>query len=545
MSTAMARVRRWLESDRGLVAMIGLVVLAVIVIAAVGSGITFVRGDWVMLLDRRGPVTTVFEPHGANLVIGISLLYRGLATVFGLDPLAFRVVLLAAFAVASVLLFITLRRRVGDALALLATGLTLLMGAAYQDLLWPLQIGYVTAVACGLGALLAIDRRDRRGDLLACALLIAGALTFSAGLAFVVGAAVAISLAPGRRRRLWIVALPSALALAWWLIWGRDADASVRFEDVLSSPVFMFEGFASSIAALLGLSTPQNSSSVDGIEWGRVLVVVGALAAILRVRRLGGVPAGLWVALATAAAFWLVAGFFEEPGRLATASRYTYPGAVFVLLIGAELLAGTTVVRPVLIALGVIVTMAVASSAYYLGHASDRFERQGNLTRAGLTAIEITRDRVEPSFTLEQAFVGSGWAPVAAGPYLAALDDYGGTPGFTEPQLRQAPGYARAAADRTLGEILELRAVSKPEPGRADCRVVDAGALDLFPGGVQLEPLRGDVRVSLGRFSGSYPVALGTLTPGAWDVIIPADGSTRPWRAEISGGSGVRVCARR
>lgn len=545
MSRATAKVRARLVSDRGLVAFAGLLVLAIVVIAAVGAGVTFMRGDWVMLLDRRGPATQVFEPHGDNIVIGVSVLYRGLVSTFGLNPLPFRVVALAVFAVASVLLFVWLRRRVGDVLAALGVGLTLLMGAAYQDLLWPLQIGYVAAVASGLGALLAIERNDRRGDLLACMLLVAGALTFTAGVAFVVGAAVAIALAPEARRRLWIVAIPFALVIAWYLVWGRDADFSTSAANVLSAPLFLIEGFASSIAALLGLSTPQNAASIAGIEWGRALLGVGAAVAVVRLVRVGRVPPGLWVAVATAMSFWLVAGVFEEPGRLATASRYTYPGAVFVLMITGELLADVRVARTALNAIVVIVVIAVASSAYYLGHAAERYERQGNLERAGLVAIEFTRDRVAPDFALQQEILGTGWAPIEAGPYLDALDDYGGSPGFSEAELRRAPGYARDAADRTLGEILDLRVAAVPQSAGNDCRVVDPGPVELSPGGIQLNPVDGDVKLALGRFSGTFPVEMGNLSPGGWELAIPTDDSTRPWRAEFEGTSRVRVCATR
>ena len=76
-------------------------------------------------------------------------------------------------------------------------------------------------MACGIGALLALERGDRRGDLICCALLVL-ALTFQTlGLVFVAAAAVAIAWDRELRSRAWVVLLPAALYVLWYLGWGR------------------------------------------------------------------------------------------------------------------------------------------------------------------------------------------------------------------------------------------------------------------------------------------------------------------------------------
>lgn len=264
-----ARIRAWVNANPA-VALFALgLVGAVGVILAAGWHTTFMRGEWDLLLYRRGSFEATFlEPSGGNLVLGTAAIYRALLHVFGLDPVPFRILLTALLAVSAVLLFVTLRRRIGDIAAAFGAGLTLLMGAAYQALLWPLQLGYVVAVICGLGALLALERRDRRGDALACGLLCVGTLTFSAGLAFVVTAAVIVAMSPGAWRRAWVAAIPAGLFAIWLVIWGTGAVAGPIGSEILDSPLFMLDGFASSIAALLGLSTQQNASGIDGIDWG-------------------------------------------------------------------------------------------------------------------------------------------------------------------------------------------------------------------------------------------------------------------------------------
>ena len=309
----------------------------------------------------------------------------------------------------------------------------------------------------------------------------------------------------------------------------------------------MLDGFASSIAALLGLSTQQNASGIDGIDWGRALLLVGAVAAFVRLRRVGKVPPRLVAALAGAAAFWLVAGAYEEPGRLATASRYTYIGAVFVLLIVAELVAGLRLRRPAVIAILAMGAIVVASSAAYLGHAANRYERQGELERAGLTAIELTRDSVTPDFALRQGFVGSGWAPIQAGPYLTALDAHGGSLGLSESELRRAPLYVRSATDRTVAAAhgIAPTPASQVTPATS-CTLADASSrpvtVQLPSGGARLDPLGGSADIAIGRFANVLPVEVGVIGPAPVDLVIPPDRAARPWQLRVASGARVRVC---
>ena len=72
------------------------------------------------------------------------------------------------------------------------------------------------ASVAGLAAFLALDQRSRRGDVLACILLIAAILSFSVGVAFAIGAGAWI-LAERGGRRIWVAVLPLVLYGAWWL----------------------------------------------------------------------------------------------------------------------------------------------------------------------------------------------------------------------------------------------------------------------------------------------------------------------------------------
>jgi hypothetical protein len=78
----------------------------------------------------------------------------------------------------------------------------LFLGPAFDDLIWDFQTGLNGSLAFGLGALLMLERGDRRGDLSACVLLSIGMTFSSLELPFIAAALVDVLLRPERLRRL-------------------------------------------------------------------------------------------------------------------------------------------------------------------------------------------------------------------------------------------------------------------------------------------------------------------------------------------------------
>ena len=154
----------------------------------------------------------------------------------------FQIVSTLVFLLSATLLFIYLRRRVGDWPALLGSALILFLGAAWIDLLWAFQIGFSGSIAAGLGALLALDRDDRVGDRIACALLVVSISFSELGVPFVAGALVSV-LVGGRPRirRLYIAVVPLAFYAIWWLGWGHTAESAFSLDNVLESPKCVFD----------------------------------------------------------------------------------------------------------------------------------------------------------------------------------------------------------------------------------------------------------------------------------------------------------------
>jgi hypothetical protein len=253
----------------------------------------------------------------------LRLIYSVLLNTVGMRTyVPYMAVLLALHATTVVLLFEVVRRRAGDLIGIGAAVLLLVMGAAWENLLWAFQIGFVGSVACGLGALLLIPR------MWAAMLLLLGSLMFSGiGLFFLIAAAVWLALTPDRRKDLlWLAPVAVALA-AWYLAYGRSgappAPTSLA-ANLAALPLYTVWGLGSSVAGLIG----------EGGLVGPVMLLL-ALAALgfsWRRRRPDGFNLGIAAALL---AFYLVLGLnraqlgYQQSGS----GRYVYEGAVFWLLL--------------------------------------------------------------------------------------------------------------------------------------------------------------------------------------------------------------------
>jgi hypothetical protein len=536
-----------------------------------GAGLNFFADEWSWVIYRRGfSASAFFAPHVEHISVLPVAFYKLLMASFGLTSTApYRIVSIALLAATAFVLFAYLRRRVGDWLALLACLLLLFMGAAWADLLWPFEMTLVGSLAAGVGMLVALERRDRRGDLGACGLLTISILCSSLGISFVLAAVVDVVQRRAEwRRRLFIPLVPFAIYVAWYAAYGYRSDHHVTIHNVLTSPIYLVNGIGSGLQSLLGL-LPALGTGHD-VTWGWLALAVAAVAVMARLRRGPRPRAELWPAAVAAASFWLLAGADLIPGREPTQSRYQYVGAALVLMVLAELFRG---VRPrrtaVWVGVVALVALAVASSIRSLDQAHDYLRTQTALSRADLGAIEVARRTVDPAFAPTQAVAGPLLLPVTAGPYLAAADALG-SPADSPAELARAPGVDRAWADDVLGHALPVRlsaTAGTPRPaGRAPslrsgrslgareagpCAVVPAGARR----GVVFAPRSATTLIRLGpgsaaivqaqRFAtGSYPLAVGGVDGGTQSALeIPRDRWQRPWRVRLYANQRVSICS--
>jgi hypothetical protein len=534
--------------------------LLLIAAAAVSAGLliwlqshlTFYLDEWDLLLHRRGFSADAFlRPHNEHIILAPAIVYKALQATVGMDSAApYQTISIATFVGSAVVLFAWLRRRVGEWPALLAAILVLFLGAAWEDLLSAFQIGYFGSMAFGLAALLALERPGRRGDLLACLALVLSISFSSLGLPFALAAAVIVGTAPGRRSRIWIVAVPVLLYALWWIGWGRDADTSVSFESVAGAPGYALAGLANSISALLGLAPSSGALEGSGLDWGRPLLLVAAALAAWRAHNRAGDSRWLWAVTALMLSFWLLAAVNAALFRSPIAPRYAYVGAIFMLMVAAELLRGIRPARAALVSCCVVAAIAVAVNLINLRDGYRVFKSLSDNERGGLTGLEFARDTVAPDFLLTPENSDAPYFDyVDAASYLSAIDAFG-SPGYTESELLAAPEPTRVAADKAVSAAERIALAPATATAIEGCRPLEPGAtgervLELGPGTATLQGAPGSrIEVRAGRFAPESPeVAVGRLDSGRSAILsLPPDRARTPWTITFEGAGAVRVC---
>jgi hypothetical protein len=326
----------------------------------------------------------------------------------------------------------------------------------------------------------------------------------------------------------------------------------MSLHNILASPRFVAESMAVAAGALLGLGTDPVSGSVDPV-WGRAILV--ALVVVLGYRqwRRPGFFPGLWPVAAAAGANWFLTAFNAFPGREPGASRYQYAGAVFILLILANLLKGVRITRPVLWVAAGVTVLAVGPNLVVLDQGSNSLRAQAVFTRSDTAAIEIARRSVDPGFQLNPELAGTpSLVNVFAGPYLEAVDEYG-SPAYSVGELESASAAGRRQADIVLSQALPLSTSTQLgayDPGAAaeNCVTVKDGVPGEVPvaaGLTRIEVAPGEPAVfSLRRFAeGEFPVVTeGAAGDSTTIMRIPRDTSSRPWYLYVEAAQPVRVC---
>jgi hypothetical protein len=289
------------------------------------------------------------QPHNEHPAMIPHVVYAVLLNTAGLRTyLPYMAFALLLHGLNVVLVFELIRRRNGDVVGLGAAALLILLGAGWENLLWAFQLMFLWSVACGLLALLVLERPRTNASMpLVSALVLLSIMSSGIGLFFLVGAVVHLAAVRARRRDLvWLA--PIALAvLVWYLALGRTGAAvnpPAGPLNILRMPAYAAWGIGAAAAGLVGL----------GGWWGPPALLLGA--AVLAWTWWHRPPDAFALSvLAALVSFYVVTGLSRAQfGYEQSASgRYVYEGAVFWLLLlgdAARALPWRGTWRPALIA---------------------------------------------------------------------------------------------------------------------------------------------------------------------------------------------------
>lgn len=515
--------------------------------------LTFFFDEWDFILGRRGEsLNTYLDAHNGHLSLFPVAVYKLLLALVGMHHYwPYQVVEITLHLLCGALVYVIARRRVGAWLAIAPAALLLFMGSAYEDLLWPFQIGFLGSVAGGLGCLALIDRPGDRHDAAAFALLLWSLSASGVGIPFLLAALTMLILQRAPLRRFWIVAVPAALFVIWYLRWGGSDGSSLQA--VLSAPQYVADAASAASAGIAGLS----------LTYGPALAIV--LFLVLFLRRQPAQRSPLMIAAAVGAlSFWSLSAITRADAADPAASRYLYIGASFILLMLADAGASVVVSRKASLLLGLLVLAALVSNLGLLRTGERSWRAIDQTLRVSLTALDVAAPAVSPTFEPDS----QGDPQIRAEQFLSASRAFG-SPGLTLTQLGGQPASLRQHADQVL-EQAERLAVSPISAGAQTSPIqaldsqegtlVARGRCSLFtptgtstfldmtvrPGdGVQIAPRdNGTVTAYLARLAPQFAEpAFGQLSqPSA--LRFPTDARpSLPWRLRLTSAVPFAVCA--
>jgi hypothetical protein len=529
-----------------------------------GFGTTFYYDEWNFLMNRRDwTIGTFLEPHNEHLSLVPIAVYKILFLTVGIDDYApYRVAVLLVHLLCVALLFVLVRRRVGDLLALIVVLPILFLGTAWQDLLWPFQIGYLASVAAGLGMLLALERRTLFGDIAACVLIAVALASSSIGLPVVVLAVVELLARREPLRRLWLVAAPVALYALWSLVYGNPRAAPgaeaglwpLLRQNIPDTPGYMASAAAGAFGALTGL----------GIDWGRPLVILAAIGIALWFSTSRPVSPRALAVLAAAAAYWGLTGLFRAQLNTPAESRYLYFGAILLVLLGVEFLRGVQLSNRALALLGVLALAFSVSNFGPLQDGSGGLRATAGLVAPELGALELAGPSTDPLYRPDPARAPD----ISAGAYFDTIEELG-SPADPPDEIARRLEAERQAADTVLAAALAVSLESAEKPPSVGTRphidAAVAGEVAVRPGCVALQPTapgaaldvtvppagiaitsRGgasvDVRVR--QFASMFPeTPLGTVGPHSVSLLrFPARRGLGSWHLRLTPTELVNAC---
>lgn len=480
------RFRDWASDDSLLAVRLHYVSLPVtfVFLAYLSRKQWFFNDDFLVqtLIQGRG-ARGVFEPFAEHWLAVPKLLAHLNFAVFGFRT--YWPTMLAVLATNTVVghLLWRLMRQIGIS-AWIATGLAAVYlvtpGNATRYIV---QVGWLGAIALGLGAILCANTRDPglRRELAAAGLMVV-AVTFHSGVAIgmLLAVVVVALLRRGIRAALTVAVPPIAVYLVWLIVIGNEEvqqqlPTGLPFGEV---PRFVVTELPDAVASPTRVATPLAALVLVAVGGWLVVRWRGATSVRAPAYAMAFVVPPLYVAVALS--------------RTSVAYRYSYLAWLLALpAIGMALHElGERPHRRATLAIGVTAVLGLVGSYHFLDVMHDQ-ARPGRELRTLL--LEAAR-RTETDGYVPEVIVRNDYAPLLRARHVAEWQREGKFP---------SPGSLSPEVWRDLAPRMQVRYVHKPPPSfergaRPVVEQVDGAEIAAAgPGCVRIEPTENGARLRL------------------------------------------------
>jgi hypothetical protein len=277
-----------------------------------GRGTTFFYDHWGWIEYLRNGLHSILASYNDHMLVVPLAVNQALVHTVGLgDYSVYRVFAAVGHVLCAALVFEFARRRVGLAALLLGVPIAFL-GTGWENELLPVNFGFPTSMACGIAALVFLDRGDRRGDAAACGALVGGLLFSELAALFAVGIAAAWLLFDRSLKRVWVWAAPLVLYGVWWIAYYQPVTAR---HELIKLPKFAADMAASAAGGLFNA----------GLQRGRLVLIALIFVIGWRLVRRHALSPTVVALLVTTFVFWLLIALvvmsWASPGPPTTSTR--------------------------------------------------------------------------------------------------------------------------------------------------------------------------------------------------------------------------------
>jgi hypothetical protein len=553
-----------LDSRRvGLAALILAMAACTALLLYLERGAVFMSDEWAWIsISGTGTWIETLHPINQHLIVLPLLVFKGLLALWGLSFLPFKLAEIVGVLACSGCVYVFARSRVGPILALAPAMVPMFFGTATAILLQPLLgVEGVYSIAFGVGALIAVERNDRRADIVACVLTFLSVVSFSSGIPFLAGVAVAILLSKDRYRRAYVFLVPLVLYCAvriWALQFGTGGGPELA--NVPALPFYFVDSFAATSTALFGREAivgpgPGTSLFLHGLSLDNAMaalffaaIEIGVVVFAARhLLRRGKLPVMLWSTLAVLLTLWISQGLVLADGRTPGEVRYLYPSAIALALVAVEAARDVRFTRLAIVTILCLTAVGIAGNLPRFKEGREGIAFHSVRAHAYTTAMELAGRNANPDFnpaleTPEQAPAGA--LNFSVGQYLALSERFGSL-AYSLPELMAQSEEIRHATDVVAVRMLQLEVTQAAHIPRRGCFRLDpasAGEIAVLPRGGAIVRAAEATPLALRRFANKAVVPVGRLKAGhPAEIRIPAD-HARAWEAWASVPTVLTVC---